>query len=76
MRVKLEEVAIPLPEFTGRGYAFRFVVRYKRHWWSRWRYLMDERCGVPELFTDEQIARALRGRNANEILELLTAEMV
>ncbi|MBQ0076814.1 MAG: hypothetical protein KBS69_06760 [Bacteroidales bacterium] len=31
----------------------RYVVRYKKHWWSRWHYIMDG--GYPRLFTSEEI---------------------
>ena len=30
----------------------RFIVKYKRHWWQRWRYIMDDRCSSPKLFAN------------------------
>lgn len=30
--------------------AHPFIVKYKKHWWSRWKYVMDEETGCPKLF--------------------------
>lgn len=29
-----------------------YIVRYKRHWWNRWRYIIDDRHNLPMLFHD------------------------
>ena len=29
-----------------------YIVRYKRHWWNRWRYIIDDIHNVPMLFPD------------------------
>lgn len=55
MKIKIERVVITLPEFVTEQCVVRHIVKYKKHWWSKWHYIMDERCGVPELFTVEQI---------------------
>lgn len=31
----------------------RYIIAHKEHWWSRWRYVMDEK--YPRLFTSEEI---------------------
>ena len=34
------------------GCRYSYIVRYKRHWWNRWRYIIDDRHNVPMLFPD------------------------
>ncbi len=55
MKIKIESIVITLPEFITEQCVVRHTVKYKKHWWSKWHYIMDERCGVPKLFTVEQI---------------------
>lgn len=55
MVIKIKSVVITLQESFTEKCIVRYYVKYKKHWWSKWHYIMDERCGVPELFTVEQI---------------------
>lgn len=33
----------------------RYLVRQKKHWWSRWKYIKEN--GIPRLFTSEEILK-------------------
>lgn len=39
----------------------RYVIRYKKHWWSRWHYMMDGK--YPRLFTKDELKTMERERN-------------
>ncbi len=40
---------IRIEELTPKDF---YIVRYKRHWWNRWRYIIDDRHNLPMLFHD------------------------
>ena len=46
MQIRIEELT---PKDTP---AASYIVRYKRHWWNRWRYIIDDRHNLPMLFPD------------------------
>ncbi len=50
MKVKIVEVEIPLPNFCDEKYKKMYYFKYKWHWWQRWKYHLDPRTKVPELF--------------------------
>mgnify|MGYP007054414121 CR=1 FL=1 len=45
MKYKLEKLIFQLPL---NQYTTRYIVKYKEHWYSKWKYVLDN--GVPELF--------------------------
>lgn len=50
MRVRILKTRIPV-EISKEEYVC-FIVKYKRYWWQRWRYIMDDRCSSPKLFAN------------------------
>ena len=55
MKIKYEIIFITLPKYFSEQFIIQYLIKYKKHWWSRWHYIMDEKRRVPELFTVEQI---------------------
>ena len=48
MRIKTDDVPI-------HGITY-WIVKTKKHWWSRWKYVMDDFYKVPKLFHTENEA--------------------
>ena len=50
MKVKIQEVKIPLSYFCDEGYKKMYICKYKFHWWQSWKSIKDPRTKVSELF--------------------------
>lgn len=50
MRVRILKTRIPVG--IAKEECICFIVKFKRHWWQRWRYIMDDRCSSPKLFAN------------------------
>lgn len=53
MKIKIEKLNFPIP--IG-GSISRYIVKYRSHWWNKWKYIMDN--GNPQLFTNDYILKA------------------
>lgn len=58
MKYKIEKITISLPPWWYHTSATRYIVSYKRHWWSGWRYVLNPRTKVPEQFMSASSAKA------------------
>ncbi len=61
MKHRINQLVFPVPE----GYTYRCTLEYKKHWWSRWQYVMED--GYPQLFTKEQLKPYLTKNELKEI---------
>ena len=61
MKYKSEVIFFQLEPFGE--VKMRYLVRQKKHWWSRWKYIKEH--GVPRLFTSEEILK-FKKQNNNE----------
>lgn len=50
MKVRIEKIVFPIT--LTKEERIYFIVKYKRHWWQRWRYIMDNLCPSPKLFAN------------------------
>ena len=55
-KVKIWKTAIPLP-IDDKPDIIRYIVKYKKHWWSRWKYVKEH--GVQKLYTKEEIEKLI-----------------
>lgn len=48
MKVRIEKIVFPIA--VTKEERICFIVKYKRHWWQRWHYIMDKCAPTPRLF--------------------------
>jgi len=58
MTIKIEPIGIPAPSFYEGKTIKSYLVKYRWHWWQRWRYVMDGYRHTPRIFVSkEEIVR-------------------
>ena len=54
MKVRIQPIDIPLPDFCDEEYKRMYIIEYRFHWWQRWKHILDPRTKVPELFESHE----------------------
>lgn len=54
MTIKIEPIGIPMPLFYKGKKRICYLIKYRWHWWQRWRYVNDDYRHTPRLFTSKE----------------------
>jgi len=59
MKYKIEKLNFGKIKPDDEEPTIMYIVQCKKHWWSRWTYIMDEKTQVPKLYSESELPSTL-----------------
>ena len=56
MKYKCKE---KIPHFSDGKITYMYQIKVKKHWYSRWRYIMEMDGRLPALFTKDEVEKII-----------------